>query len=105
MKILKLTISQFGDFGFATLLVSDLEHIYYFIVELGLVVDYLGLEVIHHLFIYCLYILRKQILLNKKESKVRKLPINKNPSFGISALDISIFVDIIVLIAYSFTDD
>jgi hypothetical protein len=54
MKVLELTISQFSDFGFATLLVCHLEHVYDFAVELSLVVNYLGLEVIHQstLFIY-----------------------------------------------------
>jgi len=55
MKILKLAISQLGDFGFTTVFISDLENVYYFAVELGFVVYYFGLEVKHQLhFIYIL---------------------------------------------------
>ncbi len=54
VQIFELTVPQFGDFGFATLLVCDLEHVYYFAVQLSFVVYYLWLQVIHHfaLFIY-----------------------------------------------------
>lgn len=51
MNVLETGISHFGYFGPSTLLVSDLQHVDYLVSALGLMVDYLRLEV-HHLVNY-----------------------------------------------------
>lgn len=43
MQALELAVPEFSDFGAASLLVSDLEHIYYLAAAVGLMVDDLWL--------------------------------------------------------------
>lgn len=69
MQVLELTISQFGDFGFAAEFISDFEHVDDFAIEFCFVIDDFGFEVEHqfHLFIYCQS--RNNILSNQKQQK------------------------------------